>query len=70
MRRRLRRPGVGTSVTVIAVQVLGAMVRHFTRSGDVAIKVDVLNKPGYRSFKIGDEARIFIAKSAIAEMSE
>ncbi len=62
--------GVGTQVTVMAVQVLGAMVRHFTRAGDIAIKVDVLNKPGTRSFRIGDKAQIFIAKSAIAEMSE
>jgi len=65
-----RANGVEAEVTVIAVQVLGAMVRHFTKAGDVTIKVDVLNKPDAELCKIGDKARIFIAKNAIAEMSE
>ncbi|QIG48974.1 ABC transporter ATP-binding protein [Nordella sp. HKS 07] len=61
---------VETEVTVTAVQVLGAMVRHYTRAQDVTIKVDLLNKPGQRLFKIGEKARISIAKNAIAEMNE
>ncbi len=61
---------VETDVTVMAVQVLGAMVRHYTKAGDVTIKVDLLNKPDARLFKIGDKARLTIARNAIAEMSE
>jgi putative spermidine/putrescine transport system ATP-binding protein len=62
--------GYEAAVTVMAVQVLGAMVRHYTKAGDVAIKVDLLNKPGATLLRIGDKARNFIAKNAIAEMSE
>ena len=59
-----------TEVTVTAVQVLGAMVRHYTRAQDVTIKVDLLNKPDQRLFQIGEKARISIARNAIAEMNE
>ena len=65
-----RADGYAAEVTVTAVQVLGAMVRHYTRAGSQTIKVDVLNKPDARLFHIGDKAEIFIAKNAIAEMSE
>jgi putative spermidine/putrescine transport system ATP-binding protein len=61
---------LATEVTVTAVQVLGAMVRHFTRSGDITLKVDALNKPGAPSFHIGEKCEIHIARSAIAEMTE
>ncbi len=61
---------VETEVTVTAVQILGAMVRHYTRAQDVTIKVDLLNKPDQRLFQIGEKARISIAKNAIAEMNE
>jgi putative spermidine/putrescine transport system ATP-binding protein len=61
---------VETEVTVTAVQILGAMVRHYTRAQDVTIKVDLLNKPDQRLFQIGEKARISIARNAIAEMSE
>lgn len=63
-------PGIAAEVTVTAVQVLGAMVRHYTRAGPQTIKVDVLNKPGARLFRIGDKAEIRIPRNAIAEMSE
>ncbi|MFZ5673960.1 MAG: ABC transporter ATP-binding protein [Pseudomonadota bacterium] len=59
-----------TEVMVTAVQVLGAMVRHYTRAQDVTIKVDLLNKPDQRLFQIGEKARISIARNAIAEMNE
>ncbi|MBK1870796.1 ABC transporter ATP-binding protein [Aestuariivirga sp. YIM B02566] len=61
---------VETEVTVMAVQILGAMVRHYTRAQDVMIKVDLLNKPDQRLFQIGEKARISIARNAIAEMNE
>jgi putative spermidine/putrescine transport system ATP-binding protein len=61
---------VETEVTVTAVQILGAMVRHYTRAQDVTIKVDLLNKPDQRLFQIGEKARISIARNAIAEMNE
>jgi putative spermidine/putrescine transport system ATP-binding protein len=61
---------VETEVTVMAVQVLGAMVRHYTKAQDVVIKVDLLNKPDLSLFRSGDRARLSIARNAIAEMSE
>jgi putative spermidine/putrescine transport system ATP-binding protein len=62
--------GHAAEVTVTAVQVLGAMVRLFTRSGDITIKADMVNKPGAENFHIGDKAEIHIDQSAIAEMKE
>jgi putative spermidine/putrescine transport system ATP-binding protein len=62
--------GHAAEVTVTAVQVLGAMVRLFTRAGDITIKADMINKPGAESFHIGDKALIHIDQSAIAEMKE
>ncbi|MGE0237743.1 MAG: ABC transporter ATP-binding protein [Parvibaculaceae bacterium] len=62
--------GLAAEVTVTAVQVLGAMVRLYTRGADVTIKADMVNKPGAPQFQIGDKARIHIARDAIAEMKE
>jgi putative spermidine/putrescine transport system ATP-binding protein len=62
--------GVATEVTVTAVQVLGAMVRLYTRAQDITIKADLVNKPGAPKFHIGDKAEIHIARDAIAEMKE
>jgi putative spermidine/putrescine transport system ATP-binding protein len=62
--------GLVAEVTVTAVQVLGAMVRLYTRAQDITIKADMVNKPGALSFRIGDKAEIHIAQDAIAEMKE
>jgi hypothetical protein len=62
--------GLAAEVTITSVQVLGAMVRLYGRAHDVAIKADMVNKPGAPHFQIGDKAEIHIAQEAIAEMQE
>lgn len=69
-KREKKDHGVYGQVTITAVQVLGAMVRHYTCCGDVAIKVDILNKPGFHPFHAGDQADIFVSSHAIAEMQK